>query len=104
MRRLLRWAGAALGGLALYRLVRRRSADGALDEEDGPAADARAEELRRKLQESRALEEERAAFEEGETTLDRADPEEPPEERRRGVHERGRAAADEMRSSGSAEE
>jgi hypothetical protein len=62
--------------------------------EEGP--DPRAEALRRRLEESRTLVAEREAFEEGETTVDRA--EAPPEERRRELHERARAAADEMRA------
>jgi hypothetical protein len=108
MRRLARWLGAALGGLALYRLVarRRRRAEAVLPVDAPPvAADAetRAEELRRKLQESRALEDERAAFEEGETTVDQADPDESVDRRRREVHESARAAADEMHSSGGTE-
>jgi hypothetical protein len=105
MRRLLRWAGAALGGLALYRLLRRRAQDGP-DEEplpEAPPAEDRAEELRRRLEESRALVEEREAFEEGETTVDQADPDESVDRRRREVHESARTAADEMHSSGGTE-
>jgi hypothetical protein len=102
MRRLIAWLGAAFGGVALYRLLARRrdSRPGPETEREAPGADRRAEELRRKLEESRALVDERDAFEDGETTLDRADPEAAPDERRREVHERGRAAADEMRSPG----
>ena len=61
--------------------------------EEGP--DPRAEELRRRLEESRTLVAEREAFEEGETTVDRA---EAPDDRRRELHEWARAAADEMRA------
>ena len=80
MRRLL----ALLGGIALLRawLARRRTA-----ETPDPA-----DELRRKLEESRELAEDQEEFAAGETPVDiDAD------ERRREVHERGRAAIDEMR-------
>lgn len=100
MRRLLAWLGAAFGGLALYRaLARRRAAAVEVEEQrEAPAADVRAEELRRKLAESRALVDEREEFEQGETTVDHADPEAvTPEERRRDVHERGREVAEKMR-------
>ena len=96
MARLLAWISGALGGLALYRLLtRRRPAEA----ERAPVADERAEELRRKLDESRALVEERDEFEGGELTVDRAEPGPPnaPDERRREVHERARAAAERMR-------
>lgn len=57
----------------------------------------RASELRRRLDESRALVGEREAFESGETPLDRAPTvEDTVEERRRLVHEQGRAAIDEL--------
>jgi hypothetical protein len=84
MRRLL----ALLGGLALLRawLVRRRT-------HEAPAElDPRADELRRRLDESRALAEEPGAddFTSGETPVDA-------EDRRRDVHTRGRSAIDEMR-------
>lgn len=81
MRRLL----ALLGGIALVRawLARRR----------GPralTADPRAEELRRRLDESRAVAADQEEFTSGETPVEA-------EDRRRDVHERGRAAIDEMR-------
>jgi hypothetical protein len=102
MRRLFRLAGAAIAGFVAYRLLRRRrSQDAGIETEPPPApADERAEELRRRLEEARALEEEREAFEEGETAVDEADPDESPEARRQGVHEQGKAAAEEMRSGG----
>ncbi len=83
MRRLL----ALLGGIALLRawLTRRRM-------REAPAGpDPRADELRRRLDESRALAEEEAPedFTSGETPVDA-------EERRRDVHARGRSAIDEM--------
>ena len=58
--------------------------------------DPRAGELRAKLAESRAVVDEREEFEAAETPVDEADP----EERRRRVHEQGRAAVDEMRREG----
>ena len=79
MRRLL----ALLGGIALLRvwLARRRSQ---------PAADP-ADDLRRKLEETRELAADQEEFAAGETPVDVDD-------RRQDVHERGRAAIDEMRS------
>jgi hypothetical protein len=99
MRRLLGLLAAALGGLALYRLLAagRTTASDTLGPADA-AVDPRADELRRKLAESRALVDEREVFEEAETTVDRADPEADVDARRREVHERGRSAADGMRS------
>ena len=78
MRRLL----ALLGGIALVRawLARRRPR---------PTADP-ADELRRKLDESRTLVGEQEDLSSGETPVDA-------DERRREVHERGRATIDEMR-------
>ncbi len=97
MLRLLAWISGALGGVTLYRLLtRRRAAQVAPGQ---PGADIRAEELRRKLDESRALVEERDEFEGGELPVDRAEPGPPnaPDDRRREVHERARAAAERMR-------
>ena len=54
--------------------------------------DPRADELRRRLEESRSIVEERDEFESAETPVDRA-----VEERRREVHDEARAAIDEMR-------
>jgi hypothetical protein len=63
-----------------------------------PAADPRAEELRRKLDESRSIVEERDEFEGGELTVDLAEPApEDPESRRRGVHDSARATVEQMR-------
>ncbi len=59
-----------------------------------PAEDPRAEELRRKLEESRTIaEEQHEQAAEPETPVDEADV----ESRRAAVHERARSAADEMR-------
>jgi hypothetical protein len=63
-----------------------------------PAAeDPRAADLRAKLDESRAVVDEREEFEAGETPVDQADPDAPVEDRRQAVHERGKAAAEQMR-------
>ena len=98
MRNPLTLAVAALGatGVAYRLLQRRRAAPG----RDPVPADPRAQELRRKLDESRELVEERDEFEAREIPVDQA---EPPsacvEERRRDVHESGRAAVEAMRDS-----
>jgi hypothetical protein len=83
--------GIVVTGAYAWRKLRAPYAE---PEGEAPAeADTRADELRRRLEESRALVEERDDFEAGETPLDSADP----DERRRSVHEQGRAAVDEMR-------
>jgi hypothetical protein len=87
VRRLL----ALFGGFALFRFLRRRR-----EPEAGP--DPRADELRRKLAESRAIVAEREEFEAAELPVDLAEPApEDPEGRRRAVHEAGRAAVEQMR-------
>ena len=83
--------GGALGGLAVWRLLRRKS-----HAPPEPAADPAAE-LRAKLEESKPLVTERESFEEAETTVDAAPD---PESRRRDVHEAARARIDELRGSG----
>jgi len=91
MRRLTAWIGGAVSGVVAYRLVKRRRSPAVAT---GPAAeetDDRAEELRAKLAESRASEDP-SPVEPGE------DPE-PLEDRRRRVHEEGRAAIDRMTDS-----
>jgi hypothetical protein len=86
--------GLALGGAALARLLRPRPPRPAIE----PAPDARAAELRRKLAESRSIVSEREEFESAETPVDEAEPATPEvEDRRRRVHEEGRAAARRMR-------
>jgi peptidoglycan hydrolase CwlO-like protein len=82
-------AGAAGAAIALYRKVRRAP-------EPLPEQDPRAEELRQKLEESRAVvEEQHEEAASAETPVDEADL--GVEDRRAAVHERARAAADEMR-------
>jgi MYXO-CTERM domain-containing protein len=80
-----------LGGFALFGFLRRRR-------EAPTGFDPRADELRRKLAESKAIVEERDEFEAAEVTVDLAEhaPEDP-ESRRRAVHESGRAAVERMR-------
>jgi hypothetical protein len=81
-----------LGGFALFGFLRRRRETPAL----GP--DPRAEELRSKLAESRALVDERDEFEGAELTVDRAEPApEDPESRRRAVHDSARETVEQMR-------
>jgi hypothetical protein len=65
-----------------------------------PAPDPRAEELRRKLAESRAIVEEREEFESAETPVDRVEAAPELDERRRRVHERARGTARKMRETG----
>ncbi|HVH52447.1 MAG TPA: hypothetical protein VM690_09905 [Gaiellaceae bacterium] len=85
MKRLLAWIAGGLGAATAYRALRKRPE---------PAADP-AEELRAKLAEMK-------------TGSDPAgsDPAVPPDvdERRREVHEQGRAAIDELRGDGAAPE
>jgi hypothetical protein len=84
-------AGAAGAAIAAWKKYRQPAAAPA------PAEDPRAEELRAKLEESRAVAEE-PEFDSAETTVDEAEPVDV-SDRRSAVHERGRAAADEMRRS-----
>ena len=97
MRRLVGWIGGAVGGIAAYRLLRRRSQ---LAPEPSPSeSDQRAEELRAKLAETRVAEplaEDAVAGEEPQSALES----ESPDDRRRRVHEEGRATLDEMKSDG----
>jgi hypothetical protein len=95
MRKRLAWVAGALGtaGVA-YRALRHRDAPAA-----DPAADSRAGELRRKLDESKPIAGEREEFEAGETPVDEVSL----EDRRADVHARGRAAAEEMRGPSAAD-
>lgn len=82
-------AGAAGAAIAAYRRLRPAPAP-----PPAPTDDPRAEELRRKLEESRTVaEEQHEEAASGETPVDEADV----ESRRAAVHERARAATDEMR-------
>jgi hypothetical protein len=101
VRRPLALASAALAALGLYRAVASRRRPAPIPAPPSPAHDPRADELRRKLAESRAIVEEREEFESGETPVDRAEPATEVDDRRREVHERGRSAARKMRDTGS---
>jgi hypothetical protein len=80
-------AGAAGAAIAVYRRLRPQPAP-------GPTDDPRAEELRQKLEESRAVvEEQHEQAASPETPVDEADV----ESRRAAVHDRARTATDEMR-------
>jgi hypothetical protein len=83
-------AGAAGAAIAAYRKFRQPQTPPA------PAEDPRAEELRQKLDESRAVVDAPEEFDPAETTVDEAEPVDV-HDRRDAVHERGRAAAEEMR-------
>jgi len=84
-------AGAAGAAAAAWRRFRR-----APEAEPEPAEDRRAEELRQKLEESRAVvEEQHEEAASAKTPVDEADL--GVEDRRAAVHERARAAADEIR-------
>jgi hypothetical protein len=90
VRRRSAWIAGALGAAGMaYRTLRRRP-------EPEPAADPRADELRRKLDESKPLAEEREEFESGETSVDEIDPT-TVDAKRAAVHARGEAAAREMK-------
>jgi hypothetical protein len=96
-RRLAFLGGIAVAVAALWRTIRRRP-PGWVEPE---AVDPRAEELRQRLEESRAVVEERDEFEAAETTVDTVEavPEDP-DARRRAVHAEGRSAVDEMKGTG----
>ena len=97
------WAVGGLGVASALVLRALRVKRAPAREDEPPAAgdeqDERALELRRRLEESRALVGEREDFEAGETTVDEAAPAPSvsPEDRRRELHERARASLDEMR-------
>ena len=86
MRKLLTWLLVTIGIAALIRRLRRRGTEPEPTQVEQPAEDP-ADELRRKLAESRESDESEEA------------PEATVEERRADVHEQGRAALDEMKSS-----
>jgi hypothetical protein len=85
-RKLLIGGSIAVAGGALYRKLRRKRHDSDPDPAD---------ELRRKLDESQAVVQEREEFEAAEVPVDQAEP--GVDERRRQVHERAQTSIDEMR-------
>ena len=96
-RRLAFLGGIAVGTAALWRTIRRRP-PGWVEMEP---VDPRAEELRRKIDESQAVVEDREEFEAAETPVDAVDdaPAEVPDdpaERRKAVHAEGRSVVDRM--------
>jgi hypothetical protein len=89
VRKALAWL---VGAFAVFGFLRRRR------EVSLSTVDPRAEELRRKLAESRGMVEEREEFEAAELTIDHAEPApEDPESRRRAVHEAARDTVEQMR-------
>jgi hypothetical protein len=97
MRRLVVLLVLMAAAVALLRSLGARARQA--PQRAGAASDPRAEELRRKLAESRNLVDERERFEAGETTVDAAVAPPPgPDDRRRLVHEAGRTAAEHMRA------
>jgi len=96
MRRPLALLSGALAGFGLYRIA-TRSRRSTFEAPVEPAADPRAEELRRKLVESREIVAEREEFEAAETPVDRAETAPEVDERRKRVHDAGRRTAERMR-------
>jgi hypothetical protein len=97
MRRLLTLLSGAIAGFGLYRLVASRRRVPVFEGPPEPREDPRAEELRRRLAESRTMVEEREEFESAETPVDRAEPAPDVEARRTRLHEEGRRTAERMR-------
>jgi hypothetical protein len=92
MGKLLKWIVVTIGIAALVRWFRRRGAENetAVVAPSKPVADDPADELRRKLAESREPDESEETAETPTATV---------EERRVDVHEQGRATLDEMKPS-----
>lgn len=86
MRKLLKWIVVTAGVTALVRWFKRRGGASEISAPTAPAEDP-ADELRRKLAESREAEDPGEPEVAAETTV---------EERRADVHEQGRATLDEM--------
>ena len=101
MRRLTAWIGGVASGVVAYRFWRRHSqaaaepSPEAAQEPDAAEPDDRADELRAKLEETRAAE---AVGEESRSEPAVEEEPESPEDRRRRVHEEGRSALDDMKS------
>jgi len=98
-------AGFGLVAAAVARALRLRQPLALPSPEPWSPTDDRADELRRKLAESRPLVDERARFEGAETTVDAAEPVlGDPDERRRLVHGEARAAVEQMQQAAPADE
>lgn len=82
-------AAAAAAGAIAARFLRRRPTEA--------AADPRADALRQRLDESRAVVAEREEFEASETPVDEVESVADVDARRREIHERAQSAAEEMR-------
>jgi hypothetical protein len=94
VKRLFAWVAGAAGGLAAYRAVKGRRPRP--EPQAGP--DARAEELKARLQQAREVAGDRDSADLPVDGAEPLDPELPdPGARRAQVHEQGRAALDEMR-------
>lgn len=92
MKRLIAWVAGAAGGLAAYRAVKGKRHP--LQAEPDPGADARAEELKARLQHAREAAADPDVREPAAEPQDAVLPD--PAARRAQVHEQGRAALDEM--------
>jgi hypothetical protein len=93
-RRLAFLGGIAVALAALWKTIRRRPAGWV----EPTPVDPRADELRRRLEESKPVVEEREEFEAAETTVDEVEPvPEDPAARRQAVHAEGRATVDRMK-------
>jgi hypothetical protein len=94
MKKLLKWIVVTIGIAALVRWFRRRGAENENETDfaapSQPAADDPADELRRKLAETREADESEKAPETPDSTV---------EVRRADVHEQGRATLDDMKPS-----
>jgi hypothetical protein len=94
VRKLLKWIVVTIGIAALVRWFKRRGAENETETDFAApyqsAADDPADELRRKLAETREADEPEEAPETPDSTV---------EERRADVHEQGRATLDEMKPS-----
>jgi hypothetical protein len=87
------WVGSVgVAGAAAWRVVARRKKKAAA----GP--DPRAEELRKRLDESREIVSERDEFEQAETPVDHVEPPKDPavDERRKSVHDHARQTIEEL--------
>jgi len=87
------WLGSVgVAGAAAWRVLSGRKKAAA----DGP--DPRAEELRKRLDESRSIVSEREEFEEAETPVDHVEERREPgvDERRKSVHDHARTTIDEL--------